>query len=129
MGTSIERHLSPAEVAQLQATKESAERMSSGTTPGKFAFFVAFDGTNNDKYNLPQVNPPLLDTTHQTNIANLHDQAKVNESDTFKVSYYPGVGTGGDRGNWINASVFPPSRFARRRAKHFMSSQSKPATT
>jgi len=109
MGTSIARHLSPDEVERLQATKASAERMNSGIPPGTFIFFAAFDGTNNDKNNLPQTRPPLLDTIYQTNVANLFDQANFTAKNkpSLRTGYYPGVGTGGEHGNWVNSSILP----------------------
>ena len=102
MGISIVRHLSPEEVTKLQADKEAIEQMSSGVPPGQFVFFAAFDGTNNDKDNVA-----LSKSPHQTNVANLFDQAKPNEGPGFMPQYYPGVGTGGEYGNMLHAGLFP----------------------
>ncbi|MBO9648664.1 MAG: DUF2235 domain-containing protein [Variovorax sp.] len=102
MGTSVTRHLSPEEIARLQDKKEAIEKMHSGASPGKFVFFAAFDGTNNDKDNLA-----LSGSPYQTNVANLYDQVEANETSRFASGYYPGVGTGGQAGNLLNAALFP----------------------
>jgi len=102
MGSSIAGNLSPVEVAELEATRTHLLTVSSGVPAEKFVFFAAFDGTNNDRNNLR-----LSGLPHQTNVANLYDQAKAMESAWLKARYYPGVGTGGDNGNWINAGIFP----------------------
>ncbi|MDM0105287.1 DUF2235 domain-containing protein [Variovorax sp. J22R24] len=108
MGTSIAGYLSPAEVAELEAIRSRLLPESSGVATKKFLFFAAFDGTNNDKNNLQLSGQP-----YQTNVANLYDQAKVNESENFRTAYYAGVGTGGTNGNWINAGVLPTSAVRR----------------
>ncbi|MBS0453588.1 MAG: DUF2235 domain-containing protein, partial [Proteobacteria bacterium] len=129
MGTSIERYLSPEEVAKLQATKESFENLNSGTPPGKFVYFIGFDGTNNNKDDLPQTKPPLLDTIYQTNVGNLYDQAEVSarKDPNLFTRYYPGVGTGGEHGNWVNASVLPtdPLRITARDALNEFAEQAR----
>lgn len=102
MGTSITRHLSPEEIAKLQADKRAIEKVSFGAPPGRFVFFAAFDGTNNDKDNVA-----LSKSPYQTNVANLFDQAKPNEGSRFVPRYYPGVGTGGEYGNTLHAGLFP----------------------
>jgi len=102
MGTSITRHLSPEEVTKLRADKQAIEQMRAGVPSGRFVFFAAFDGTNNDKDNVA-----LSKSPYQTNVANLFDQAKQNEGPLFVNGYYPGVGTGGDHGNLLNAGLFP----------------------
>lgn len=104
MGTSVSRHLSLEEIARLQDKKEAIERMHSGASSEEFVFFAAFDGTNNNKENLA-----LSGSPYQTNVANLYDQAKVNESLRFATRYYPGVGTGGEHGNMVNAAFLPSS--------------------
>jgi hypothetical protein len=115
MGTSIVRHLSAEEIEQLKANKESIEKMSSGSPISKFVFFAAFDGTNNDKDNLALAHDP-----YQTNIANLFDQAETNKSHNLRARYYPGVGTGGERGNQLNAAFLPtePLRATAEQALH-----------
>lgn len=68
----------------------------------RFNFFAAFDGTNNDKSNLKLSGDPF-----PTNVGNLDLQAEGSVSNTFKRAYYPGVGTGGDQGNLVNAGPNP----------------------
>lgn len=113
MGTSIVRHLSPEEVAKLQIDKQAIEQMSSGVPAGRFVFFAAFDGTNNDKDNVA-----LSKSPYQTNVANLLEQADANKGARFAVGYYRGVGTGGEHGNMLNAAVRPtgPLRVAAEKA-------------
>ncbi|RYF30648.1 MAG: hypothetical protein EOO23_04685, partial [Comamonadaceae bacterium] len=106
MGTSIAGHLSPAEVAQAQAIGSSMAALGnlSGGPARGFVFFAAFDGTNNDRTNLP-----LSGSPYPTNVANLYDQA-VDASKTnpnLEARYYPGVGTGGQNGTLVNAAVSP----------------------
>jgi hypothetical protein len=104
MGSSVAGHLTPAEVADLEATRERLLTAGSGAPPGKFVFFAAFDGTNNDKNNIPLSGHP-----YQTNVANLYDQAWVAQdfNPNLGTGYYPGVGTGSANGNWINAGILP----------------------
>jgi len=93
--------LTPAQTQAMLQNREVMNRLGEGGA-GRFVFFAAFDGTNNDRNNLK-----LSGSDHQTNVANLYDQAKANEGDTFKAGYYAGVGTGGDNGNLINAAFLP----------------------
>jgi hypothetical protein len=122
MGTSITRHLSREEVAHLQADKEAIEKMRSGVPARQFVFFAAFDGTNNDKNNLALAGSP-----YQTNVANLFDQADANRAPRFAARYYPGVGTGGEHGNRLNAAFFPnePLRAAAEQAVHEFASRAR----
>lgn len=102
MGTSIVRSVSSEEIAELQARIAQASQMNSGVAPGKFVFMANFDGTNNDRKNLP-----LSGSKYQTNVANLFDQGAANINEHFKARYYPGVGTGGIAGGKLNAGLFP----------------------
>ncbi|MBB3177220.1 hypothetical protein FHW64_001622 [Variovorax sp. Sphag1AA] len=86
----------------MQDSKEAIEKMNPGAASGEFVFFAAFDGTNNDKNNLA-----LSGSPYQTNIANLYDQAEANETRRLISAYYPGVGTGGEAGNLLNAAFLP----------------------
>ncbi len=102
MGTSVVRPVSSEEIAELQARITQASQMNSGVAPGKFVFIANFDGTNNDRNNLS-----LSGSPYQTNVANLFDQAKINEAGNFQARYYPGVGTGGIAGGTLSAGIFP----------------------
>ncbi|RTL37458.1 MAG: hypothetical protein EKK53_21035 [Burkholderiales bacterium] len=77
---------------------------SAGMAAGKFVFYAAMDGTNNDKDNLN-----LSGSSLQTNVANLYNQAKAAEENNPNIvaRYYPGIGTGGQTGNILNAGLFP----------------------
>jgi len=77
-------------------------------TTYKFTFLAAFDGTNNNKDNLPP-------SGFQTNAANIFTQAKVA---SIEGQYYRGVGTGGEMGGFIAAGVAPsgPVRVAAEKA-------------
>ena len=89
-------------MARLPAARAAMEAVGPGGTSSRFHFFAAFDGTNNHKDNLKLSGDPF-----QTNVGNLADQARASESNTFQRGYYPGVGTGGDQGNIVNAGVNP----------------------
>lgn len=102
MGTSDVRSLSDEEMAQLPQAKAAMADAGKQGTATRFNFFAAFDGTYNHKEKLD-----LSGDTHQTNVGNLFDQAEKNRGPTFRSSYYPGVGTGGDQGNAINAGPNP----------------------
>ena len=118
MGTTVERHLSREEVQQVQMQREAMGQLH-GAPAGKFVFFAAFDGTNNDKDNLK-----LSGNPYPTNVTNLHRQAldASQSNENLKVRYYPGVGTGGDMGGLLQSGPFPtePVQVAANRAyRHF----------
>ncbi|WP_143434189.1 DUF2235 domain-containing protein [Hydrogenophaga sp. H7] len=102
MGTSDVRRLSDEEMAQLPQAKAVMGDAGKQGTSTRFNFFAAFDGTYNHKEKLDLSGDP-----HQTNVGNLFDQAEKNRGPTFRSSYYPGVGTGDDQGNAINAGPHP----------------------
>jgi Uncharacterized alpha/beta hydrolase domain (DUF2235) len=102
MGTSDVRRLTDEELARLPQARADMEDAGRSGTASRFNFFAAFDGTNNDKSHLKLSGDP-----HATNVANLHEQARASESATFRQAYYPGVGTGGDQGNFVNAGPNP----------------------
>lgn len=102
MGTSDVRRLTDEEMAWLPQARAAMEAAGRSGNASRFNFFAAFDGTNNDKSNLKLSGDP-----HATNVANLHEQARASESATFRHAYYPGVGTGGDQGNIVNAGPNP----------------------
>jgi hypothetical protein len=102
MTTTLERYATPEEMRRLQDAPERADQINICADKKRFVFFAAFDGTDNDKNNVP-----LSGTPYQTNIGNLYDMAKVHENDNFKAGYYPGVGTGGEQGNLWNAGLAP----------------------
>lgn len=102
MGTSTVRTLNDEEMTRLPAARQAMEETSKAGTSSRFNFFAAFDGTNNDKDNLKLSGDPF-----PTNVANLQKQARDTESATFRSGYYPGVGTGGDQGNLVNAGINP----------------------
>ena len=71
MGNSIIRHLT-AEQMQQEAAKQQlmADAGRQASVTRRFQFFAAFDGTRNDKDNVP-----LSGSPYQTNVANLFNQA------------------------------------------------------
>lgn len=102
MGTSVVRPLTDEESARLSVARAAMEEAGKDGTTSRFNFFAAFDGTNNDQGNLK-----LSDDPYPTNMGNLDQQANRSVSDTFRRNYYPGVGTGGDQGNVVNAGPNP----------------------
>lgn len=102
MGTSDVRQLNDEEMARLPLARATMEEAGRAGTSSRFNFFAAFDGTNNDQGNLKLSGDP-----HPTNIGNLDRQASRSVSDNFQKAYYPGVGTGGDQGNVVNAGPNP----------------------
>ena len=102
MTTTLERYATPEEMMQLQQAPERAAQINTCADKKPFVFFAAFDGTNNDKGNLP-----LSGSPYQTNIANLYDMGKAKEGPNFQARYYPGVGTGGEHGSFLNAGPAP----------------------
>ncbi|PKO32518.1 MAG: hypothetical protein CVU36_02455 [Betaproteobacteria bacterium HGW-Betaproteobacteria-9] len=114
MGTTIERHLLREEVQQVRIQRDVMGQLHGGSA-GKFVFFAAFDGTNNDKDNLK-----LSGNPYPTNVANLHSQAEDAKRSNFNLQtgYYRGVGTGGEMGSLLQAGPFPsePVRVAANQA-------------
>jgi hypothetical protein len=104
--TSIAGHLTPEQTGRVQATiaaaQDPAQPLGSGVQRTPFNFLATFDGTNNNKDDLPLSGSPL-----QTNVANIYDQATPVQDDTFKTGYYPGVGTGEINGGTLGAGPFP----------------------
>ncbi|MCP5280115.1 MAG: DUF2235 domain-containing protein [Rhodoferax sp.] len=72
--------------------------------PGQFVYFAAFDGTNNDRANLPLSGAPL-----QTNVAELFEQVETQREGNpqLKAAYFAGVGTGAERGGFSARSSNP----------------------
>lgn len=103
MGTTVERNLSREEIQQVQVQRDAMGQLR-GAQAGKFVFFAAFDGTNNDKDNLK-----LSGNPHPTNVAHLHQQVEVSKlvNPNLQTGYYRGVGTGGDMGGLLQAGPFP----------------------
>lgn len=99
MGTSVTGQLT-AEQMQQEAAKQQAmaNAANAPATARKFQFFAAFDGTNNDKDNLPN-------GEFQTNVANLFNQADAarKTGSNIATGYYRGVGTGGEMGGLLSA--------------------------
>lgn len=102
MGTSDVRQLTDEEAARLPQARAAMEDAGTSGTTSRFNFFAAFDGTNNDRGNLKLSGDP-----HPTNVANLDLQAEAAGSKNLRHGYYPGVGTGGDQGNVVNAGPNP----------------------
>lgn len=102
MGTSIERELTPAEVARMPELRQEMIRAGQNGCATAFTYLAALDGTNNDRDNLK-----LAGDHYPTNIAHLDAQTKAAESDCLKSGYLPGVGTGGNQGGLIHAGVLP----------------------
>lgn len=102
MGTSDVRLLSDEEMARLPLARAAMEDAGRYGASSRFNFFAAFDGTNNDQGNLKLSGDP-----HPTNVGNLDQQAEAAGSKNLSRGYYPGVGTGGDQGNAINAGPNP----------------------
>lgn len=105
MGTTVIRTLDSTQVQQLLAQRQALQQVGgSQAAAGKFNFFAAFDGTNNDRNNLS-----LSGSPYQTNVANLFDQATAaaTPGGNLVFGYYRGVGTGGENGGLINAAISP----------------------
>lgn len=110
MGTTLERHLTAAEVQVVQQQREAMGQVH-GSPASNFVFFAAFDGTNNDK-DAPRDDAGRLkfsNDLHQTNVANLFDQAEIakRNNGSLQTGYYRGVGTGGDMGGLLHAGPLP----------------------
>ncbi|WP_310628043.1 hypothetical protein, partial [Limnohabitans sp.] len=99
MGTSVVGQLDPQKTAALPELRNAMASVGAQGTTTAFNFFAAFDGTNNDRNNLALSGDP-----YSTNIDRLEVLAKEGGS---KTGYYPGVGTGEERGGTINAGVAP----------------------
>jgi hypothetical protein len=105
MGKSVTGTLTLEQVQQ-EAAKQQLMAIAANTPDGarKFQFFAAFDGTRNNKDNVPK-------GEFQTNVANLYNQAKAasdsGASSNLTVGYYRGVGTGGEMGGWLSAGISP----------------------
>ena len=103
MGASVTGQLT---LAETQFLGTQARAMGSIGQPnaatGKFNFFAGFDGTLNDRNNVP-------DGEHQTNIGNLYQQAfdAAQTNGNLTTGYYPGIGTGGVAGNLWDAALSP----------------------
>lgn len=121
MGTTVERNLTHEEIQQVQMQREAMGQFH-GAQAGKFVFFVAFDGTNNDKDNLK-----LSGNPYPTNVANLFDQADIASKTNghLRVRYYPGVGTGGDMGGLLQSGPLPtePVQVAANKAYRHLAEQ------
>lgn len=102
MGTSDVRRLTDEEMARLPEAKAAMEEAGRAGTSSRFNFFATFDGTNNDRGNLKLSGDP-----YPTNVGNLDQQAEAAGSKYLRRGYYPGVGTGGDQGNIVNAGPNP----------------------
>lgn len=102
MGTSDVRRLTDEEMARLPEAKAAMEEAGRAGTSSRFNFFATFDGTNNDQGNLKLSGDP-----YPTNVGNLDQQAEAAGSKYLRRGYYPGVGTGGDQGNFVNAGPNP----------------------
>jgi len=102
MGTSVVGQLDPQKTAALPGVRDAMRGAGTQGTTTAFNFFAAFDGTNNDRNNLALSGDP-----YPTNIGQLETQADSLRSVSFQSKYYPGVGTGEDRGGTINAGIAP----------------------
>jgi hypothetical protein len=101
MSTTVAGHLTPEEAQTLRAEIDHLSGYGSGVSSTPFRFLANFDGTNNNKADVP-----LSGSYYQTNVANIYDQAKANESSYFRTGYYSGPGTGGINGGQFSAA-FP----------------------
>ncbi len=99
MGTSVVGQLDPQKTAALPGVRDAMTGAGTQGSTTAFNFFAAFDGTNNDRNNLA-----LSGDSYKTNIGEMAAQA---ENARIPNGYYPGVGTGEDRGGTINAGVAP----------------------
>lgn len=104
MGTTVIGTLTPEQMAALPGKRDAIAATGIGGQSSKFRFFAGFDGTNNNGADLS-----LSGNAFPTNVYRLVDQAgQVKSPDqTLVPKYYPGVGTGDERGNILNAGVFP----------------------
>jgi hypothetical protein len=104
----IQIELSAEQRAAIQATVESQAKQivaaAAGAKPlpaDHFVFFAAFDGTNNDLYNVQD--------KYNTNVAQLYQQAQAPTANTpyLSANYYAGPGTKGTLRNstWAEGPV------------------------
>jgi Uncharacterized alpha/beta hydrolase domain (DUF2235) len=103
MGTSVVRPLTEGEIKGVTNASKTigSAGSSSGTGTGKFVFFGAFDGTNNDRNNLPLANDNQSSSIGQ--IQRQVPQIKGQQSS----EYYQGIGTGDIGGGKLSAGPFP----------------------
>lgn len=109
MSKTVERVLTSGEMQQVIQQRNAIANVSLGSgapAAGKFTFLGFFDGTNNNKSDLP-----LSGLGYKTNVANLYDQAELARATNVNLvpRYYQGIGTGGDAGNQLNAGLLPTS--------------------
>jgi len=81
---------------EIQQAMQQAQRIAASATTtvqsGQFVFFAAFDGTNNDRNDLPESGTPQ--TTNVGQLAyQVEDAARSNSN--LVAGYYPGPGTDG----------------------------------
>jgi len=90
--------LNDGEIALVAALCGELENPGPATVKsGQFVFFAAFDGTNNNRIDLP-----LSGTFQQTCVAQLFEQVDAQRRDDgqLKTGYFAGVGTGDERGGF-----------------------------
>ena len=108
MGTSIAGFMTRTDRINAMAGMQRMSRMGlmPWGSPPAFNHLMLFDGTRNDRNNVP-----LSGNPYQTNIANLYDQANPVVNGKIKtdlsVSYSPGVGSGGHTGGIMAATLWP----------------------
>lgn len=103
MGTSAKGTLTATEMQGVAQARDAMSAVGSGTTTtARFNYVAAFDGTNNDRNNVPA-------GAYKTNVANLADQviAATPTNQIVELGYFKGVGTGGDEGGLLQAGVLP----------------------
>ncbi|MBC7618484.1 MAG: hypothetical protein H7293_05750 [Candidatus Saccharibacteria bacterium] len=96
MGTTTSTALTPSEKTQTQTNLTAMRNLNVGTVSSGFRYVATFDGTNNNKSNLP-----LSDSDLQTNVANIADldTAAGRSNLGLRGAYFEGVGTGRANGN------------------------------
>jgi hypothetical protein len=97
--------LDAGEVAETRACCDALARAGRASlAQGEFVYFAAFDGTNNDRTNVPLSGAPL-----QTNVAELFEQVETQRlgNPQLKAAYFAGVGTGAERGGFNARSSNP----------------------
>ena len=100
----IERYLTDQEKQTYRDKVQQMENIQTDQPRTRYHHHIGFDGTLNDKKNVPLSDNPL-----QTNVATIYDLAKTasETNPNFEADYFPGVGTGGDMGGLVNAAVSP----------------------
>ncbi len=97
INNNIVRKLTPLEVARAKNQADTIANSSSTVIQqNQFVFFAAFDGTYNDKEDLP-----LSGTKQDTNVAELFSQ--VIETENVKKAYFAGPGAKGTL--WLSEGV------------------------